>query len=905
MPLSPGAAVGPYEVTGTLGAGGMGEVYRARDTKLGRSVALKVLPDLFASDPERLARFTREAQVLASLNHPNIAAIYGLEGEALVMELVEGDDLSVLIARGPMMLADALAVARQIADAIEAAHEQGIIHRDLKPGNVKVRADGTVKVLDFGLAKALDPNASSATSDTHNSPTLTARATQMGMIIGTAAYMSPEQARGKAVDRRADVWAFGAIVYEMLTGTRAFEGDDVSVTLASVIKDDPRWTALPGDLPPALTRLLRRCLEKDPKRRLSAIGDARLELEESAIPGSEAPAPASRSGVGRLERAIWASGLAVAGIAAALFALQATSIPPAKSDVARFGVLPPGDGRFSGAVPRFSISPDGRLLVFAASPQFGKPDQLWLRRTDTIDVTPVAGSESIAGAQMPQSPFWSPDSEHLAFFVQDAARGSRLKIVNLQSGSTQFVCELPSNNPAGSWNRDGVILVSSQESKGIQRVPAAGGPAVTVTTLDASRQEIAHLWPQFLPDGRHFIYQSQTTDRREWSIFVGSLDSPDRRKLVQAEYARVAAPNLVLFVRDETLFAQVLDAGTMALTGEASVVATGVPSMPSNGRAAFSVSDNGVLVSSANPADGMGASLQLAWVDRTGKVIGSAGPPTSSLGVRLSPDGTRAALLEEAGDRSQTAGRTLWVADLDRGVKAPLTTGRAAVSPSWSADGLRVVFGSRTDRGAFVMAEGAASGATAPRTMHEEAGHNVVPLDESADGKLLVFSRGVPGLRALHVLSRSDGKSSLYLGNEFDYPQASLSHDGKWLAYTSNESGSYEVIVRSFPDPSQGKWPISTRGGSSPRWRRDGRELFYLDAEQRLIAVAVETDRGFVPGRSTSLFFVPFQNLGGAYGYDVVRDGQKFLLSYPPGNTAVDSRVPLTVTTNWTSLLKK
>ena len=296
MPLSPGAAVGPYEVTGTLGAGGMGEVYRARDTKLGRSVALKVLPDLFASDPERLARFTREAQVLAALNHPNIAAIYGLEGEALVMELVEGDDLSVLIARGPMMLADALAVARQIADAIEAAHEQGIIHRDLKPGNVKVRADGTVKVLDFGLAKALDPNASSATSDTHNSPTLTARATQMGMIIGTAAYMSPEQARGKAVDRRADVWAFGAIVYEMLTGTRAFEGDDVSVTLASVIKDDPRWTALPGDLPPALTRLLRRCLEKDPKRRLSAIGDARLELEESAIPGLEAPAAASRSG---------------------------------------------------------------------------------------------------------------------------------------------------------------------------------------------------------------------------------------------------------------------------------------------------------------------------------------------------------------------------------------------------------------------------------------------------------------------------------------------------------------------------------------------------------------------------------------------------------------------------------
>ena len=906
MPLSPGAAVGPYEVTGTLGAGGMGEVYRARDTKLGRSVALKVLPDLFASDPERLARFTREAQVLASLNHPNIAAIYGLEGEALVMELVEGDDLSVLIARGPMPLADALLLARQIADAIEAAHEQGIIHRDLKPGNVKVRADGTVKVLDFGLAKALDANASSATSDSHNSPTLTARATQMGMIIGTAAYMAPEQARGKAVDRRADIWAFGAIVYEMLTGRRAFEGDDVSVTLASVIKEDPRWNALPGDLPPALTRLLRRCLEKDPKRRLSSIGDARLELEESVLPSSEtAPAAASRSGIGRLERAIWATGVGIAGIAAVLFALQATSSPETRPDVARFGVLPPGEGRFSGAVPRFSISPDGRLLVFAASPQLGKPDQLWLRRTDSIDVTPVAGSESVPGAQMPQSPFWSPDSGHLAFFVQDAARGSRLKVVNLQSGSTQYVCELPSNNPAGTWNRDGVILVSSQESKGIQRVPASGGIPVAVTTLDASRQEIAHLWPQFLPDGRHFIYQSQTADRREWAIFIGSLDSPDRRRLVQAEFARAAAPDLFLFVREETLFAQVLDAGTMTLTGEASVVATGVPSMSSNGRAGFSVSDTGVLVSSADTSDSRGASLQLAWVDRNGKVLGSVGPPTSSLAVRLSPDGTRAALLEEAGDRASAPGRALWVADLERGVKAPLTTGRSAVSPSWSADGLRVVFGSRTERGGFAIAEGAASGATAPRTIYEEAGHNIVPLDASADGQQVVFSRGLAGMRTLHALSRSDGKPSVYLANEFDHPQASLSYDGRWLAYTSNESGAYEIIVQSFPDPSKGKWPISTRGGSSPRWRRDGRELFYLDAEQRLIAVAVETAGGFVPGRSTPLFSVPFQILGGAYTYDVARDGQKFLVSYPPGNSTVDSRVPLTVTTNWTSLLKK
>ena len=877
-----------------------------------------------AADPDRLARFQREAELLASLNHPHIATIFGLEDtpstgsagvKALVMELIEGPTLADRIAQGPIPLDEALPIAKQIAAALEAAHERGIVHRDLKPANIKVRDDGTVKVLDFGLAKALDPTDPASQASISNSPTLTARATQMGMILGTAAYMAPEQARGRAVDRRADIWAFGVVLYEMLSGRRAFEGEDISITLAGVLKEDVKWDALPSDLPVSIRRLLRRCLEKDPKRRLGAISDARLELEEALVPNEIAVARIAPSGIGRRERLIWASLAMVVLAVAAGVAWMSTPKPEMPAPVTRFGVLPPGDGAFTGSPPRFAISPDGQSLVFAAALEAGKPEQFWLRRLDSMEVTPVPGTEANSGGLMPQSPFWSPDGRHLAFFVQTEVVGatarSRLRTVDLQGGIVQTVCDLPSNNAGGSWNSDGVLLVSSQETKGIQRVPATGGVPTPVTTLDASRNEVSHRFPQFLPDGRHFIYQIQTTDRSGWATYVGSIDSGDHKMLVQSDYARFAGPNSLLYVKEGNLFAQAMDAGTRGLTGDPVKIASGVYGLASNGRAGFSASDNGVLVYRSNPDTTQALaspSRQLTWFDRTGKALGTPGIQTSSSRLRLSPTADRVALLEFSPGRPSLAMGALWVADLGRGLKAPLTSGATqALSPTWSANGDRVLFGVLPDGGTLTMQEQVASGATPASTLHKQEGVNVSPIGESADGKLVLFTSGMAGVRRIQVFSRSTGTSSTYLDNGFDHPQASLSPDGKWLAYVSNESQSYEIIVQPFPDPSLGKWPISTNGGSRPRWRNDGRELFYVDSDDRLVAVPVATDRGFVPGKPTPLFTLPTLpeiNLGGAaYVYDVAPGGQRFLVSLP--STGALQRVPLTVTTNWTSLLPK
>jgi Tol biopolymer transport system component len=897
----------------------MGEVYRARDAKLGRDVALKILPPLVSGDPDRVARFEREARTLAALNHPGIAHIYdaGQDGEHayLAMELVEGDDLSAIIARGPMSLSDALPIARQLADAVETAHDQGIIHRDLKPQNIKIKADGTVKVLDFGLAKALAPDTGSGTSGSQNSPTLTARATQMGMIIGTAAYMAPEQARGRAVDRRADIWAFGVVLYEMLAGRRAFDGDDVSITLASILKEDVKWNALPADLPASIGRLLRRCLEKDPKRRLSSIGDARLELDDSTAPAEPSTPGAPRSGLSKHERWMWAALAGAAVIAAAVFAWRLASIRQTDPAVARFSVFPPAGSQFTGLAPRISISPDGRFLVFAAIAP-GGADQLWLRKIDSTEIAPVPGTESGPTGLVPQSPFWSPDGRHLGFFVNSdvaAAQGeSRLRVVDMLGGGVRPVCALPSNNPGGTWNAAGVILVSSQGTPGVQRVASGGGALTPVTTLDPAREEIAHLWPQFLPDGRHFIYSAVTKDRSKWAIVAGSIDSGERRQVVQAEYARFAAPNLLLYVKEQNLLAQYMDIGTRELTGEPFVIASGVALMSTNGRAAFAVSDTGVLVYGINPEAAQKSGFperQLTWMDRTGKSLGAVGTPTTAMRFRLSPDATQVALIEPMAVRPGLGGGSLWIVNIGRNVRAPLAPASVAtVSPTWSGDSARLTFGSTTENQRTALTERAANGATAAKPLYQQADYNLVPLDESADGKLLVFTGGRDNRRSLHILSRPDGKATTYLSGEFDYPQASLSTDGKWLAYVSNESGTYQVVVQSFPDPSKGKWPISTAGGQHPRWRRDGRELFYVDDEDRLIAVPVTTSPQFMPGRATTLFPLPGRSglvraaLGAAYLYDASPDGQRFLVSIPKGASQV---IPLTVTTNWTSLLKK
>ncbi len=506
MPIQPGDRVGPYEITAPIGAGGMGEVYRAKDTKLNRDVAIKVLPEAFAADADRLARFTREAQVLASLNHPSIAAIYGIEESgpstgsgpgvrALVMELVEGEDLSAHIARGPIALVEALPIAKQLADALEAAHEQGIIHRDLKPANIKVRPDGTVKVLDFGLAKAMDP-AGASSADAMNSPTLTARATQMGMILGTAAYMAPEQAKGKAVDKRADIWAFGVVLYEMLTGRRAFEGEDVSTTLAAVLMKDPEWAALPGDLPPALRVLIRRCLERDPKARVRDIGEARLLLSNPdamrAGPALETPSVASA----RTSRLPWF--VAGSGVLAAVFfgALWMTrSGAPVAGERIEASLAPP-PGHAVGSA--FALSPDGRRLVMEAVTGDTGATSLWLRDLASSAATKLPGTD---GGTLP---FWSPAGTEIAFFAE-----GKLKKTDLQGSPPQVICEAPTPR-GGTWGSGGTIVFAGSARAGLERVEAGGGKPVTLTTLDEARHEKSHRWPVYLPDGKHLLFVAQT-----------------------------------------------------------------------------------------------------------------------------------------------------------------------------------------------------------------------------------------------------------------------------------------------------------------------------------------------------------------------------------------------------------
>ena len=824
MPLSPGTTIGPYEVTGTLGAGGMGEVYRARDTRLGRGVALKVLPDLFASDPERLARFTREAQVLASLNHPNIAAIYGLEGQALVMELVEGEDLSALIARGPMTLADALPIARQIADAIEAAHDQGVIHRDLKPGNVKVRADGTVKVLDFGLAKALGSD-TSAGADLQNSPTLTARATQMGMIIGTAAYMSPEQARGKAVDRRADIWAFGAIVYEMLTGRRAFEGDDVSVTLAIVIKDDPKWATLPGNLPPSVTRLLRRCLEKDPKRRLSAIGDARLELEEpdpsaATVPGVLTPASAPRA---RLTAWLlpMAAGIGLAALAAYAIWPRAAGETSASGTLARLSMLPPPGQTLYPDSTGVAISPDGTMVAFVIGSVSRSEAELWVRSLDTMTARRLDGEAGVA------LPFWSPDSTRIAYFTN-----TKLKTIAAAGGRAEVIADAPGAR-GGVWTPSNLIVFAPDAGGPLMKVPATGGTPAPATTLDPARKEYGHRFPSLLPDGDHFLYASLPGRDGKFEIFAGSLTDNSRVLVAAMEAAPAyAEPGWLLFARQGVLNALPFDAKTLKITGnpirlEDEPAAILDPSTSFTAGRSVSLSTTGALAYYSAPS----LNTIATWYDANGAPAGSLNVPAGHYeSLAISPDGRQAVFVQSTSPSESS----LWVVDLARGGASRLSTGGGRNDgPVWSPDGDRVVW---------------ASDRTGPQNLYVKNlndpgpeqllwGSDVPfkgPVAWSPDGSRIVLVQlDRDTAQNIYVLDAS-GKTApapFAIGPARD-PLAAVSPDGRWLAYPSDESGRFQLYVQSFPAAGR-KVQVSERGATTAWWSRDSRRLTYVSDDLR------------------------------------------------------------------------
>jgi eukaryotic-like serine/threonine-protein kinase len=879
--LSSGTRLGAYEILTLLGSGGMGEVYRARDLKLQRDVAIKVLPQTLRDDPERVARFEREAKTLAVLSHPNIAHIHGFEDStgtpALVMELVEGPTLADRIAKGPIPLDEALAIAKQMAEGLEAAHEQGIIHRDLKPANIKVRDDGTVKILDFGLAKALEPATAGRPANVTASPTITTPAmmSSVGVILGTAAYMSPEQAKGRAADKRSDIWAFGCVVFEMLTGRRAFPGDDLSETLAAVIRSDPDWVALSAETPAMVRRLLRRCLQKDARVRFQHIGDARLEIEEAqSASAQEVRDVWFRSRARPMWGAAVALVLLIGGLLAADLAIRvrsASAAPELHVDI----TTPTTVDRIS-----FALSPDGRNIVFSAMSE-GR-SVLWLRSLESGSLRPIRGTE------FGSYPFWSPDNRSIGFFG-----GGKLKRVDVEGGSAQILADAPIGR-GGSWNRDGVIVFAQTSISGIVRIPAAGGKPIPVTRIEAPTQS-NHRFPQFLPDGRHFLYFARASGQGQ-GVYVGDLQGSGSQRLLSADAAAVfAAPGSLLFVRQGSLFAQPFDPVRLTLFGSPVSLADSVSL------------DDQVLVApiSASAVDSIAyrtgrtaGQRRFVWFDRSGNeirtVTGVEGAP--ALNPAFTPDNRRAAV-----NRAVDGNTDIWLLDMDRGLFTRFTFDASIDSfPLWSPEGRRIVFNSNRT-GVFdfyVKPAGGGSEQLLLATPQVKA-----PSDWSLDGRFLLYRSLDPetswDLWALPL--DGDHKPFPVVRTPFEERDGQFSPDGKWIAYQSDESGQFEIHVQSFPSPDV-KEQVSTNGGAQVRWRRDGKELYYVGLDGRLMAVPIRLEPESRTIKADSPIPLFATHIGGALQgiyrqqYVVSPDGQRFLM-----NTVTEepTGTPITVILNW------
>jgi Tol biopolymer transport system component/predicted Ser/Thr protein kinase len=911
--MSPQESIAHYRITGKLGEGGMGEVYRATDTKLNREVAIKVLPEAFAQDADRMARFKHEAQVLALLNHPNIAAIYGVEERALVMELVEGPTLAERIAQGPIPMDEALPIARQMAEALEYAHEKGIVHRDLKPANVKVTPEGRVKVLDFGLAKALSNEA--ASTDPASSPTFTMRATLAGVIMGTAAYMSPEQAKGKPVDRRADIWSFGVVLAEMLTGRQMYRGETISEILAAVLLKDPDWSGLPAATPSVVRRLLRRCLEKDPQRRLRDIGEARIAIEE-ALAGAPAEDGMPAAVVANRNRLLpWIAGASLLALAALAF-IHFRETPPPAAEVMRFQIPPPDKTYFSGArIPSVPfVSPDGRQVAFFARGTDGR-SQIWIRSLHAPEARPLLGTEGNPGAEF-GALAWSPDSRSLAF-ITGPGNQVDLKRIEVAGGPPQtLVTHTPSLAPDYAWSREDVILFNA--GTGLRRVSASGGAASTVTTLDTARGETRHTSPSFLPDGRHFVYVRSSSRLENSGVYVGSLDTkPEQqslRRMLAAESGAVYASTdskkgHLLFLRGGTLLAQPFDTSRMDLAGNAVPVAEHVGSggilQSSEQTGLFSASATGVLAYRTGPASG-GNTNQLAWFDRRGQVLGAAVEERlRTPNLSLSPDGAQVAFVRT--DNPAGTG-DIWLHDVARGTSSRFTSDPAADTwPVWSPDARYIVFASERD-GIRNLYRKLSSNA-GPEEVLLRSNEPKTPTDWSRDGRFLLYTNIDPktgnDIWFLPLTPEGTGgepKPTPYLKTEFFEANGRFSPDGRFVAYHSNASGQAEIYVQPFPDPTGGKWMVSKGGGGQPRWRRDGKELFYtsISGPAKLMAVEVSTSPVFRAGIPKTLFQFP----SGPPAWDVTGDGQKFIKATAP-EAATTSPSPITVVLNWTAGLKK
>jgi eukaryotic-like serine/threonine-protein kinase len=891
MPLSAGTRLGTYKIVSAIGYGGTGEVYRARDTRLDRDVAIKILADAVAADPERVARFQREAKVLASLNHPHIAAIYGLEDaegvKALVMELVDGEDLARRLARGAIPVDEALPIAKQIADALEAAHEQGIIHRDLKPANITLRLDGTVKVLDFGLAKALEPVLTSA--DVAQSPTITTPAmTRIGVILGTAAYMSPEQARGAVVDKRSDIWAFGCVLYEMLTGQRAYGGKDVADTLAFIITKEPDWNALPADTPVAVRRLLRRCLHKDRKRRLADIADARLEIDDAVASTRETRPAVSPFAAWRLVLAGTVAGLIIGVTTIAVVWNGRLAHTPTTGVVARLVIaLPPGD-RLGVALDRsrLAISHDGSRVAFVASR--AGTEQLFLRAMNSLETVPLAGTENA------YSPFFSPDGQWIAFFAED-----KLKKVSVAGGVPQILCDARVAT-SGNWGPNDAILFGQSLPTGIWAVSAGGGTPHPITTTDPKEND-THGAPQFLSGGKTVLFSRIISRRRE--IVVQSLESSEQKVLVRGgDFPHYVPTGHLVFVEQGNLMAVRFDLVRLEVSGFPVVVLKGI-GQSGSGQSDFAFSDEGALVYVAASA-AAGQENRLVWVDRKGTEQLLPTPLRPYVRPRLSPDGQRIAVsFPDDNDAHQ-----VWIYDLGSDRMRRLTGEGSNLFPVWTRDGKRVIFrfsqldGARPVNLVWQSADG--GGPIETLVTEEEPSTLSTPASASPDGTVLLYNRVAPTFADVRTVPlRGDRQPQPYLQPAFSEGAAQLSPDGRWVAYVSNEFGRYDIYVRSFSNP-QMKWPISDGGGVEPVWARNGQELFYRSGD-RMLAVDITTHPTFLPGKPRELFIGQFSRGStavGAAGYDVSLDGRRFLMVKPVGQAEATQ---INVVQNWFEELKR
>ncbi len=887
MTLPPGSRLGPYEILEPLGAGGMGEVYRARDTRLERSVAIKILPAHLSDKPAAKERFEREARAISGLSHPNICHLYDVGSQDgigfLVMEYLEGETLADRLLKGPLPLEQLLRVGAEICEGLDKAHRSGVLHRDLKPGNIVLTKSGA-KLMDFGLAKPLaagiDPSSSSLR-------TVSQPLTAEGSVVGTFQYMSPEQVEGKDLGGPSDIFSLGAVLYEMVTGRRAFEGKSpLSVASAILEKEPEPISAVKPLTPPALDHAIRTCLEKDPERRWQTARDVAHQLRWIADSGSQAGATSPRVVPGGSRR--WSRLAARAVAAAAVLALGyfITTRGRIEERVTRTYIKPMAQSSFIlSDAAGFALSRDGRSLAYVGSTSDGK-SLLWIRPIDSLEARPLAGTE---GATYP---FWSPDSRFVAFFA-----GGKLKKIDLSGGPPFTICNA-SDGRGGTWNRQGEILFTPSVNEGLHVVAASGGAVTPVTTLDSSRGELSHRWPQFLPDGRHFLFLAGSVftprENPTNAIRVGSLDVKGSDHLLHSHAGAIYASGRILFLRQDTLMAQPFDVERLRLTGGAVPIADPVPEVAIYARGLFSASENGLLayVEGRSSAD-----RQLVWYDREGKQVEAVPAADAYSSPRISPDGTRLVFYLD------DSGYDIWTYDLVRGVKTPQTFGSASaqgnIYPIWSPDGRRIAYGSYRD-GKHAIYLKTADGSSSEELLVEGAERYKFPADWSPDGKVLAYQEGRPGGYSIWILPmEGERKPYAFHESQFSERQAAFSPDGKWLAYCSNESGEYRVYIAPFPGPG-GRWQVSPGGGSSPRWRGDGQEIFYLSSENKIMAAEVRANASTLEVGAVRALFET--RAYGAFGqFDVAVDGQRFIVPFDAGNPTTG----IALVVNWPADLKQ